>query len=88
MAVIAGIIAVIGIVFALPVKPWDIPPEIADSVKIGDDTSLNIGKISQDVPSIQSTADIKNQSDSGFSIDEKGLKHFVISAEDKPLLTP
>ena len=78
----------IGIVFAMPVKPGEVAPIIGDEVQVKDSASLSLEKQVGDIASVTDTVNIGNQTTTNFYIDERGIKHYIISAEDKPKIKP
>ena len=82
--VIAGIAAVILIAVLLPIKPGDIPPGIVDDVGIVDDASLEKETSVEDIPTVTDDANIQQENDVEFYIDENGTKHYIIDVRDVP----
>ena len=86
ISVIAGIAVVILIVVLLPIKPGDIPPAIVDDVQLIDDASLEKGTSVEDTPKVTDAADIKQENEVDFYIDENGTKHYIIDVKDVPAI--
>ncbi len=84
IAVIAGIVIVLGIVVFLPLKPGGIPPIIQDQPKIEDQSQSNIGISVKDAPNLADSAVSSNQTEYDFYVDEEGIKHYIINAVDTP----
>ncbi len=84
IAVIAGIIIVLGVVVFLPLKPGGIPPIIQDQPKIEDQSQSNIGISVKDAPNLADSAVSSNQTEYDFYVDEEGIKHYIINAVDTP----
>ncbi len=82
--VIAGIAAVILIAVLLPIKPGDIPPGIVDDVGIVDNASFEKETSVEDIPTVTDDADIQQENDVEFYIDENGIKHYIIDVRDVP----
>ncbi len=82
--VIAGIAAVILIVVLFPIKPGDIPPGIVDDVGIVDNASFEKETSVEDIPTVTDDADIQQENDVEFYIDENGIKHYIIDVRDVP----
>ena len=84
IAVIAGIVIVLGLVVFLPLKPGGIPPIIQDQPKIEDQSQSNIGISVKDAPNLADSAVSSNQAEYDFYVDEEGIKHYIINAVDTP----
>ncbi len=84
IAVIAGIVIVLGVVVFLPLKPGGIPPIIQDQPKIEDQSQSNIGISVKDAPNLADSAVSSNQTEYDFYVDEEGIKHYIINAVDTP----
>ena len=84
VSVIAGIIAVIAIVTLMPVKPGDIPPPITDSSDVVDDAVMEKDSRITDSPDISDIAATHNDGGLDYTVDENGIKHFVIDVKDIP----
>jgi len=84
IAVVAGIIIVLGVVVFLPLKPGGIPPIIQDQPKIEDQSQSNIGISVKDAPNLADSAVSSNQAEYDFYVDEEGIKHYIINAVDTP----
>jgi len=82
--VIAGIAAVILIAVLFPIKPGDIPPGIVDDFQLVDDASLEKETSVEDIPVVTDDADIQQENDVEFYIDENGIKHYIIDVRDVP----
>jgi len=84
--IIAGIAAVILIAVLLPIKPGDIPPGIVDDVQLIDDASLEKETSVEDTPKVTDAADIQQENEVDFYIDENGTKHYIIDVKDVPAI--
>ena len=84
--VIVGIAVVILIVVLLPIKPGDIPPGIVDDVQLIDDASLEKETSVEDTPKVTDAADIQQENEVDFYIDENGTKHYIIDVKDVPAI--
>jgi len=84
ISVIIGIVAIILIVVLLPIQPGDIPPGIVDDVGIVDNASLEQVTSVEDIPVVTDDADIQQENDVEFYIDENGIKHYIIDVRDVP----
>ncbi len=84
IAVVAGIIIVLGVVVFLPLKPGGIPPIIQDQPKIEDQSQSNIGISVKDAPNLADSAVSSNQTEYDFYVDEEGIKHYIVNVVDTP----
>ena len=84
IAVVAGIVIVIGAVAFLPLKPGEIPPIIQDQPKMEDQAQSNIGTTIVDVPKLADSAVSSNQTGYDFYVDEEGIKHYIVNVVDTP----
>jgi hypothetical protein len=81
--VIGSIVAVVLLITLLPTKPSDVSPEMGDFVDVREETKVELGMKTEDSPQIGDSTEI---SETNFYIDENGTKHYVIEAEDSPIL--
>ena len=96
-AVIAGIVAVVGIAVALPMNQWSPPPGTQDNPSIGDDVMLGAQQNVTDAPTMVSStdaqSDMQDQSpgedrqDEADDEEDDEPKHYVINIVDKPIIT-
>ncbi len=86
IAVVAGIIIVIGAVAFLPINPGGIPPIIQDQPKIEDQFQSDIGISVQDAPNLADSTVSSNQTGYDFYVDEEGTKHYIVNLVDTPVL--
>ena len=84
IAVVAGIVIVLGLVAFLPLKPGEIPPIIQDQPKMEDQAQSNIVTTIMDAPKLADSAVSSNQIGYDFYVDEKGVKHYIVNAVDTP----
>ncbi len=84
IAVVAGIVIVLGVVVFLPLKPGGIPPIIQDQPKIEDQLQSDIGISVQDAPNLADSAVSSNQTGYDFYVDEEGAKHYIVNVVDTP----
>ncbi len=84
IAVVAGIVIVLGLVAFLPLKPGEIPPIIQDQPKMEDQAQSNIGITIMDAPKLADSAVSSNQIGYDFYVDEEGVKHYIVNAVDIP----
>jgi len=84
IAVVAGIVIVLGLVAFLPLKPGEIPPIIQDQPKMEDQAQSNIGITIMDAPKFADSAVSSNQIGYDFYVDEEGVKHYIVNAVDTP----
>ncbi len=84
IAVVAGIVIVLGVVVFLPLKPGGIPPIIQDQPKIEDQSQSNIGISVKDAPNLADSEVSSNQTGYDFYVDEEGVKNYIINAVDMP----
>ncbi len=86
IAVVAGIIIVIGAVVFLPIKPGEMPPIIQDQIEFEDQAQSNIGTTVGDAPKLADSAVSSNQTGYDFYVDEEGTKHYIVNLVDTPVL--
>jgi len=84
IAVVAGIIIVIGAVVFLPIKPGEMPPIIQDQPKFEDQLQSNIGISVKDAPNLADSTVSSNQTGYDFYVDEEGTKHYIVNLVDTP----
>jgi len=84
IAVVAGIVIVLGLVVFLPLKPGGIPPIIQDQPKMEDQFQLNIETTIGDAPNLADSAVSSNQIGYDFYVDEEGVKHYIVNVVDTP----
>ncbi len=84
IAVVAGIIIVIGAVVFLPITPGEMPPIIQDQPKFEDQSQSDIGISVKDVPNLADSEVSSNQAEYDFYVDEEGVKNYIINAVDTP----
>jgi len=84
IAVVAGIVIVLGLVAFLPIKPGGMPPIIQDQPKIEDRLQSNIGISVKDAPNLADSEVSSNQTGYDIYIDEEGVKNYIINAVDTP----
>jgi len=84
IAVVAGIVIVLGLVVFLPLKPGGIPPIIQDQPKMEDQFQLNIETTIGDAPNLADSAVSSNQIGYDIYVDEKGVKNYIVNVVDTP----
>ncbi len=84
IAVVAGIVIVLGLVAFLPLKPGEIPPIIQDQPKMEDKFQSNIEISVKDAPNLADSTLSSNQTGYDFYIDEEGVKHYIVNIVDTP----
>ncbi len=84
IAVVAGIVIVLGLVAFLPIKSGEIPPIIQDQIEFEDQSQSNIGISVKDVPNLADSTVSTNQAEYDFYIDEEGVKNYIINVVDMP----
>ena len=84
MIVISAIAAIILLVAILPLKPSDVIPEMTDRVQIHDETTVELGLDVSESPEFSEETSFEGETE--FYIDENGVKHYVIEAEDSPII--
>jgi len=84
IAVVAGIVIVIGTVAFLPLKPGGMPPIIQDQPKMEDQFQLNIETTIGDAPNLADSAVSSNQTGYDFFVDKEGVKHYIVNVVDTP----
>jgi len=84
IAVVAGIIIVIGAVVFLPIKPGEMPPIIQDQPKFEDQSQSDIGISVKDAPNLADSEVSSNQTGYDIHIDDEGVKNYIINAVDTP----
>ena len=81
---ISAIAAIILLVAILPIKPSNIAPEMGDSVEIKEETKVELGLDVSESPEFSDETSLDSEAE--FYIDENGIKHYVIEAEDSPII--
>jgi len=84
IAVVAGIIIVIGAVVFLPIKPGEMPPIIQDQPKFEDQSQSDIGISVKGAPNLADSEVSSNQTGYDIHIDDEGVKNYIINAVDTP----
>jgi len=84
IAVVVGIVIVIGAVAFLPINPGGIPPIIQDQPKMEDQSQSDIGISVQDAPNLADSEVSSNQTGYDFYVDEEGAKHYIVNLVDTP----
>lgn len=82
---ISAVAAIVLLVLLLSIKQGDVIPAITDRPEIRDDSSIEMGSGMEETP-ISESVIIGNETGVDFYVDEKGVKHYVVKAVDKPAL--
>ena len=80
----SAIAAIMWRVAILPVNPTDIPPVMTDRVQINDETTVELGLDVSESPEFREGVSLDGEAE--FYIDENGVKHYAIEAEDSPII--
>ena len=84
IAVIAVTAVLIGLVFALPVKPGDVTPSIMDEAQIKDNAKFETDMGVEDLPAVEDSSTTNTELEVEYSVGDNGTKHYSIEAKDSP----